>query len=118
MTKKKTELFERLLSSISTDFDRRVLDDPDFANDMPLGAYVLFQVRYTGVKGSSAKEIEAFFEEFNNWVKDLTDRQLDPTQPIYRAILTVKYNPSSPAKAWRSPEFFPRDFEFSSPRTR
>ncbi|MBI1744481.1 hypothetical protein HYR54_15645 [Candidatus Acetothermia bacterium] len=112
MNKKKIEVYERLLSTISTDFDRRVLDDPDFASEMPIGAYVLFQVQYDGLSGPSAKDIRAYFEEFNAWLKDLVERQRDPDQSVYNAILVVHYNPSSPPQAWRHPERFPRDFQF------
>lgn len=111
MNKATLAQFEHLLSIISTDFDRRVLEDLDFATDMPSGAYVLFQLEIDGLAGGVAKEINSIVAGFNAWLKKLAESQRDPQQPVYQATLVVRYKPVLPPQNWRFLDRFPRDFK-------
>ncbi|MFN4218176.1 MAG: hypothetical protein ACK4HB_02690 [Candidatus Bipolaricaulia bacterium] len=116
MTQTKLKRFQEWLRVMGTDFDRAVLDDPDFAASIPLNAYVLFQLKVDGV---SDPQLLAEVEEFNDWLRGLAKRQRDPDQPIYRATLVIHYRP--PEKIGkhklifdrRSLERFPRDFQIT-----
>jgi len=109
MNKTKLEKFEKMLSIISADFDRRVLDDPEFAADMPPRAYVLFQLKIQGLSGSNAEEVG----EFNAWLKDLAKRQREPGQPLYLATLNV-FKSVPPSVDWHLLDRYPRDFRLVS----
>lgn len=95
MTQMQLKKFQEWLRVIGTDFDRAVLDDPDFAASIPFNAYVLFQLK---IEGGVDPRLLAEIEEFNTWLKDLAERQRDPDQPIYRATLVVHYHPSVAAR--------------------
>ncbi len=110
MNKATLKRFEQLLSVISSDFDRRILEDPDFASDMPSNAYVLFQLKMEGpVTAKVTSEVEAF----NTWLKDLAERQRDAGQPVYVATLHVTYKPIPRTPPLLVLERFPREFELA-----
>lgn len=115
MNKRRLETFEYILDVVGADFDRRVLEDPDFASDMPPNAYVLFQVK---VEGISDPRVLEEVDEFNAWLEDLAQRQRDPGQPTYKAVLTVRYQPVAPPLDWRLLDRYPRDFRLAPLRRR
>lgn len=115
MNKRKLEAFEHILGVIGADFDQRVLDDPTFASAMPANAYVLFQLKIEGV---SDPRVLGEIEEFNTWLKDMSERQREPRQPIYKAVLTVRYKPVEPQPDWRLLDRYPRDFRLAPLRRR
>jgi hypothetical protein len=111
MNKAKLERFEHWLSLISEDFDRCLLDDPDFASDMRPGSYVLFQLE---VEGLTDARLLADVQGFNSWLKELAAQQKDTGQPLYVATVHVQYKPTSPQPFIL--ERFPRDFELAHQR--
>ena len=60
--------FERLNSVLGYEFDRYVMEHPDFAKKIPLGAVVVLQL-----EGESA---------FNKWARNIAELHRDKDEPI------------------------------------
>ena len=66
--------FERLNSVLGYEFDRYVMEHPDFAEKIPLGATVVLQL-----EGEDA---------FNKWARNIAELHRDKDEPIL--IVQVK----------------------------
>jgi len=60
--------FEKLNSDLGYEFDRYVMDHPEFAEKIPLGATVVLQL-----KGEVA---------FNKWARKIAELHRDESEPI------------------------------------
>ena len=63
-----TELLERKHAILVTEFDRYVVEHPEFAAKIPPNAQVILQV-----EGD---------EEYNEWSRRLAEKQREPDQPV------------------------------------
>ena len=63
-----TELLERKHVILVTEFDRYVVEHPEFAAKIPPNAQVILQV-----EGD---------EEYNEWSRRLAEKQREPDQPV------------------------------------
>ena len=61
--------FEALLAKLGQDFDQKVLDDPDFAGDIPPNANLVFKLDLEQLQGAALEEAKAF----NIWSQELSD---------------------------------------------
>jgi len=63
-----TELLERKHAILVTEFDRYVVEHPEFAAKIPPNAQIILQV-----EGD---------EEYNEWSRRLAEKQREPDQPV------------------------------------
>lgn len=98
--------FERWLSAIGQDFDRWLLEGPEPTVELPPNAYVFFRIEIEGLTDPRLlEEVRAF----NEWSRELAQRQADPHQPLCEVVLRVAYKPSPKRTlAWGN---LPRRFE-------
>lgn len=75
------EMLEKKHAILVTEFDRYVIEHPEFAAKIPLNAQVVLQV-----EGD---------EEYNEWSRQLAERQREPEQ----AMVYVKIKGLKPAKS-------------------
>jgi len=61
--------FEALLTKLAQDFDQKVLDDPNFAGDIPPNANLVFKLDLGQLQNDALEEAEAF----NAWSQELAD---------------------------------------------
>lgn len=62
--------FEKKQATLATEFDRYVMEHPDFAAQIPSGAQIVIEI-----EGE---------ESFNTWVRSLAERQRENGQAIVR----------------------------------
>ncbi|MFH1701940.1 MAG: DUF5647 family protein [Nitrospirota bacterium] len=62
------DILEKKHGILVTEFDRYVIEHPEFAEKIPQNAQIVLQV-----EGD---------EEYNEWSKQLADRQREPGQPL------------------------------------
>ena len=60
--------YSKFLTMISTEFDRYVMENEEFAKSIPQNAMIIFQVHGE--------------EEFNTWHKTLSLKNREPDQPV------------------------------------
>jgi hypothetical protein len=60
--------YTNFLAMVSTEFHRYIMENDEFANDIPANALVIFQV-----EGE---------DDFNNWHKEMSLRNREADQPI------------------------------------
>lgn len=75
------EILEKKHSILVTEFDRYVMEHPEFAEKIPPNAQIILQV-----EGD---------EEYNKWSRRLAERQREPDQPV----VYVKIKGLKPAKS-------------------
>ncbi len=75
------ELLEKRHAILVAEFDRYVLEHPEFAAKIPRNAQVVLQV-----EGD---------EEYNKWSRELAEKQREPGQPV----VYVKIKGLKPAKS-------------------
>lgn len=75
------EVLEKKHSILVTEFDRYVMEHPEFAASIPANAQVVLQVQHD--------------EEYNEWSKDLAQRQREMGQEV----VFVKIKAIKPAKS-------------------
>lgn len=94
INEKLEQVYIKILARLTGDLDNRMLHDPDFGSELPSGCYVVIQVK---VLDSDERKIFEVLEHFNEWVRGLAKRQIQPGQPSMVACLTVPYvsTPSS-----------------------
>lgn len=63
-----TEILEKRHAILITEFDRYVVEHPEFAAKIPLNAQVVLQI-----EGD---------EEYNEWSRRLAEKQREPAQPV------------------------------------
>jgi hypothetical protein len=83
----KWKVYERILSMIGRDFDRRMIEDPDFSPDLPPNAYILFQIL---IEGEAPPQLLREVEEFNRWVREVCEPQIDPDHNVVTAVLKIQ----------------------------
>lgn len=113
---RKQQEYEELLGLIGRDFDRRMFEDPDFGEDLPSNAYILFQI---DVKGETDAQLQDQVEDFNRWVQEVCRPQVDPDHNLVTATLVIEFgsiaDPRHPARRKRLTdemiEHTPREFE-------
>jgi len=76
-----TEILEKKQAIIATEFDRYVIEHPEFAMKIPRNAQIVLQV-----EGD---------EEYNKWSRQLAERQREPGQ----RVVYVKVKGLKPAKS-------------------
>ncbi len=96
---KKEKVFQRVLELIGQDFDRRMIEDPDFFPDLPPNAYVIFQIQ---IEGDAPPALREQVEEFNAWVRKLSEAQIDPDHQPVDVLLKVRFLVSSEEHPHRS----------------
>ncbi len=77
--------FERLNSVLGYEFDRYVMEHPDFAEKIPLGATVVLQV-----EGD---------DDFNKWARSIAERNRAKDKGENRPILYVRTKGLRPPKS-------------------
>lgn len=75
------EILERKHAILVTEFDRYVVEHPEFAAEIPQNSQVVLQV-----------EVD---DEYNEWSKQLAERQREPRQ----RVVYVKVKGLKPAKS-------------------
>jgi len=75
------EILEKKHATLVTEFDRYVIEHPEFASEIPRNAQIFLQV-----EGD---------EEYNEWSRQLVERQREPDQ----IIVCVKVKGLKPAKS-------------------
>lgn len=63
-----TEILEKKHTILVTEFDRYVVDHPEFAEKIPQNAQIVLQV-----EGE---------DEYNGWGRDMAAKQREPDQPV------------------------------------
>lgn len=112
----KPKNYEKILQLISRDFDRQILNDPEFGEGLPERAYVIFQLSIPGAEDS---RLQDEVQRFNQWVRELCRPQIDPNHRVVEAVLTLTPPPASvhPEQPFRHPlsqrmiKELPREFE-------
>jgi len=66
--------FERRQRELLDEFDRYMIDHPDFAERIPSGAHIVLRVEED--------------DDFNGWTRELADRNADHNHP--RVSVTIK----------------------------
>lgn len=62
------DIFEKKHAILVAEFDRYVIEYPEFAKKIPKNSQIVFQVYGD--------------DEYNNWIKQLSDKQREHGQPI------------------------------------
>ncbi len=75
------DILEKKHAILVTEFDRYVIENPEFAEIIPQNAQIVLQV-----EGD---------EEYNSWSKQLADRQREPGQ----SVVYIKVRGLKPAKS-------------------
>lgn len=68
------DIFEKRHAILVTEFDRYVMEHPEFAAKIPLNAQIIIQIQDD--------------EEYNEWSRKLAERQREKDQPI--VYVTIK----------------------------
>ena len=61
-------VFERRQAVLATEFDRYLMEHPEFAAQIPIGAQIIIEI-----EGD---------EEFNSWARSLAERQREKGRPF------------------------------------
>jgi len=78
--------FADLLRVLGEDFDRHVIEDPDFSARIPPKAHIIIQLE---VPGSVNPKLRREVELFNQWARDLALKQLEPEEKIVEVVFKV-----------------------------
>jgi len=78
--------FADLLRVLGEDFDRLVIEDPDFSARIPPKAHIIIQLE---IPESSNPRLCREVELFNRWARDLALKQLEPEEKIVEAVFKV-----------------------------
>lgn len=62
------EILEKKHAILVTEFDRYIVEHPEFAERIPKNAQIVLQV-----EGD---------EEYNEWIRELSEKQKEPDQPV------------------------------------
>jgi len=79
MSSNNEPLYEEILREIGLPFDKHVIFDPVFSQDLPPGAFVALQI---GIDNFMPNDIRVVIEDFNAWSMALAERQKDVDQEI------------------------------------
>lgn len=79
--------FEALLAQLGRDFDQKVLDDPDFAGEIPPNAHIVFKLDVGQVDQAAAID-EA--QAYNDWSQELADVNHEPGQTLVTVTLHLQ----------------------------
>jgi len=71
---------------LGEDFDRHVIEDPDFSARIPPKAHIIIQLE---VPGSVNPKLRREVELFNQWARDLALKQLEPEEKIVEVVFKV-----------------------------
>jgi hypothetical protein len=113
--------YEKILRQLAQDFDRRLLDDPNFKPGIPSNSYVVFQLAVEGTVNTRLVEEVA---QFNRWVWEFCRSQMDPDHQVIVATLYLSLaKEATPAKKLPQTgltpqmlERLPREFQLTTPR--
>jgi hypothetical protein len=79
--------YQELLEILGADFDRRMVDDPSFLDELPAGACVCIQILVTDAMERNVRE---YIIGFNKWSHDVSTKQLRPGQPFCVARCSMR----------------------------
>lgn len=110
---KRKTTYERLLSKLAQDFDQKLLEDPEFAQQLPPNSYVIFQLALEGAEDPGLLEE---VERFNRWAKEVCEKQREKGLSVVIATLQTKVvylGPRRPRFSLSSSSLdrWPRDFQ-------
>jgi len=88
MDETKRQRFERILNSVSFDFDKKLIFDAEFSEkiNLPEKCYTIFQLQLEGFDNSQLLEE---IKEFNSWVKKLSEDQRDAGVASCIMLMTI-----------------------------
>jgi len=110
---KRKTTYERLLAKLAQDFDEKLLEDPEFAQQLPPNSYVIFQLALEGAEDPGLLEE---VERFNRWAKEVCEKQREKGLSVVIATLQAKVvylGPRRPRFSLSSSSLdrWPRDFQ-------
>ena len=71
--------YQELLSILGTEFDRRMVEEPDFLDGLPPNSHVALQIC---IDVDMEAELKSYIQGFNAWAIDLAKHQLGSEQSL------------------------------------